>query len=563
MSGQLLSFFINNSDLRLDDAAATDQPKLLWKVVLRTGTWKLRPGPGGVKMNAPLTIYRDKAPKGHISMADLVKNFDAAAKENVTTVGVHADGTLADNGFVRKLIIQDVPGENGSKDKQSLLWAGLDITEPDVKAKIENKTLVGVSGGILFDYQRTEDAKKFNQILSHVMITNSPWINGTGGFTDKLPSGVMASEPDDLPVGELEPDDEIVPVSLDAPGVTAPDDTADPNKTTPPPAGTVVWKPEEGYQFARGKVQKSLDEWRRSMLGNRQLGVTYEDFPCYHVEDVAPGGSQAGKALICSGYGNDKEAWVALYNFDDDGDAEIEPFMNWTSAKQEWIAASEEVPAKPAPSAGRPPTPIAPSRTGDALRMAQQRRAEIVGLGRPSNPTGGIMGSISDLLAGVELSEEQRAAIAEEERKREEADRKLVGFAQDARKTETETYLAKLKGAGLDAPGLLAYVSNVFMSDDGEPALALSEETETGQRTQPRNVTASEIIKGMIDALPKDDKGKVTLSTQARRLPDDPPPPADNEEKPVDAAKAADEMAADLAEFGLDIPLSTANSNGA
>ena len=126
MSEQLIQVFLGDTPIHLDDESqAQDEPRLLWKVVLRTGTWKLRPGPGGVKLNAPLKIFRDESPKGHISMSELVKNFEAGAKEHVTVPMVHADGTTSDGGFVKKLVIQDVPGEDGSGVKESLLWAGM------------------------------------------------------------------------------------------------------------------------------------------------------------------------------------------------------------------------------------------------------------------------------------------------------------------------------------------------------------------------------------------------------------------------------------------------------
>jgi hypothetical protein len=70
----------------------------------------------------------------------------------VTVPQVHADGTTSDGGFVKKLVIQDVPGEDGSKAKESLLWAGLEITDSDLKKKLDEKSIRGVSGGILFDY---------------------------------------------------------------------------------------------------------------------------------------------------------------------------------------------------------------------------------------------------------------------------------------------------------------------------------------------------------------------------------------------------------------------------
>src|SRR4051812_30609253 len=164
MSERLIQVFLGDTPIHLDgEAQAEGEKKLLWKVVLRTGTWKLRPGPGGVKLDAPLKIFRNKAPKGHLSLTALKTNFDAAAKEYVTVPQVHADGTTSDGGFVERLAIQDVKDDDG-KVKESLLWAGLDITDSDLKKKLDEKSIKGVSGGVLFDYQRTEDAKKFDQI---------------------------------------------------------------------------------------------------------------------------------------------------------------------------------------------------------------------------------------------------------------------------------------------------------------------------------------------------------------------------------------------------------------
>src|SRR3954464_12762313 len=109
MSDRLIHAFLPDTPVHLEGEAGTGEgeKKTLWKVVLRTGTWKLRPGPGGVKLDKPLKIYRDKAPAGHISLSSLKKNFDDNAKENVTIPVVHADGTTSDSGFVRKLLIQD------------------------------------------------------------------------------------------------------------------------------------------------------------------------------------------------------------------------------------------------------------------------------------------------------------------------------------------------------------------------------------------------------------------------------------------------------------------------
>jgi hypothetical protein len=162
-----------------------------------------------------------------------------------------------------------VPGEDGSGVKESLLWAGLEITDSELQRKLSEKSIRGVSGGILFDYERTEDAKKFNQILSHVMVTNSPWINGTGDFHDNLPEGVMAAEVDDLPIGEVEFQSRETEAEVKLPQVKLDDPASVPEPPEPgtgKPTGKVVWKPEQGLDTCAAASATALDEWRRQTM---------------------------------------------------------------------------------------------------------------------------------------------------------------------------------------------------------------------------------------------------------------------------------------------------------
>jgi hypothetical protein len=570
MSERLIQIFLGDTPIHLDDQAVEGEPKLLWKVVLRTGTWKLRPGPGGVKLNSPLKIFRDKAPKGHISMSSLVKNFGAGAKENVTIPLVHADGTVSDSGFVRKLVIQDVPSEDGSGAKQSLLWAGMDITEPDIKGKVERGTLKGVSGGILFDYERTEDAKKFDQILSHVMITNTPWIGGTGGFKDKLPDGVMADEPDDLPVGELEPEgQETVALQVEpGPG------SADPERKPQPTTGEVVWKPTEGFSWIKGKLQRALEENRRRLMAQFGEDAYKLEWPFYSVDDVTgDSGSRVGKALICSGYGAEKESWVAGYKIDDSEGghdlAIIDAFQDWTPAKPEWVAASEQVVA---------PHPIRTSAVADtrkkdlfdrpdrtALAEAQQQRARRIGLSQTitTTPTigGTRMGRLRDLLQGVELSDEQREAIRQEDEEVERLRAESRENRQTKREADATAFLGALSNTVFDNPGSKRVIQSLLLSDDGGPAVEYVELSETGQRTQPRAMTATEIVRKIVDSVPKTEEERMTLSGQAPRVPGEVKPPIENPDDSVvqlDLSEAAvkeraDKLAKDMRDAGIEL----------
>jgi hypothetical protein len=566
MPQKLLHLFTAQSAVSLSapdgSKAKEGEPKLTWKVVLRTGTWALRPGPGGTKLDEPLKIFRGKAPKGHISLEALVKNFEGdekgPAKEHVTFPTVHADGTVTDSGFVRKLVIQDVYGEDGSQIKESLLWAGIEITDSVMATKVAEKSIVGCSGGILFDYKRTEDGKKFDQVLSHVMATNSPWINGCGGYSDKLPEGVMAAE--DAPDEEDE-------VSLDAPliddgGVAPPSGMPAPK----PAEGTVVWRPEEGFSFMKSKVQRALDSWRRSVIAAiPEDKRSYDDFPHMRCEDVSHDGTR-GKAMIRSGYGDDAAVWIANFKLDDDKDAIIEPFQDWTEAAQEWVAASEEQgrpkPARPAPPSGRPAVELTDLRRA---QMAREKRSYSATDTTPTSNGGPPMSKLSELLAsGIELSDEQRAladaALAEERAAEERARRD----AEARREADAKAYLSELDGLGLgekDTPGLRAEVRNIILSDDGGPALMLSEVTDSGQRTQPIQQTATEIVKRVINALPRNQEGKIALSAQARFIPGDEKPavgssPDGEEEDKLTPAQKADALLAANG-FEIGVPITT------
>jgi hypothetical protein len=587
MSERLIQIFLGDTPIHLDDQAVEGEPKLLWKVVLRTGTWKLRPGPGGVKLNSPLKIYRDKAPKGHLSLTALKNNFDAGAKEHVTVPMVHADGTTSDGGFVKKLVIQDAPSEDGKGAKQSMLWAGLEITDSELQRKLSEKSIRGVSGGVLFDYERTEDAKKFDQVLSHVMVTNSPWINGTGDFHDKLPEGVMASEAADLPMGEVElasgetdPQPQLPVVRLADPPAEG---DAPPSETA---SGTVVWKPEQGFRYLQNKVQNALRDWRNALMANVPESQRYSlDWPYFSADDVSLNGD-TGTALICSGYGSDQDSWVANFKLNTDGEAELDPFASWTPAKQEWVAASED--PNPARPAGRSsPSPTEPARTsstrtsprGFGLREAQAVRAERTRLGGKTTTTGGPMSRISDLLSrgDLQLSDEDREVLLAEDRRlanleetetqRVERERRaqVVAYCGET-KADGTVVKGKLDELGLGDPGVKKFVRNALLSDDGGPAIAFSVHLEDGSKTSPVEKTSTELLKEFIDLLPKGEQGRANLSDQARRLPDDAKPPEENNDGKLDmsdeaVAKRAIEMETEMRAAGFDVPVTAGSGS--
>jgi hypothetical protein len=158
---------------------------LIYKTVLREGEWKFSPGPGQVPINKPIKVVKDGASDGRsriISMKELKSNFDNKIKDHVTIPLSHDNKVDENTGYIRQVRI----GEDESG--RAILEAGFDFTEPDIKGKVERGTIANTSAGVLFDYIHKESGKKFNAILDHAALTNSPWLNGMKPF------GIEASE---------------------------------------------------------------------------------------------------------------------------------------------------------------------------------------------------------------------------------------------------------------------------------------------------------------------------------------------------------------------------------
>lgn len=161
---------------------------------------------------------------------------------------------------------------------------------------------------------------------------------------------------------------------------------------------------------------------------------------------------------------------------------------------------------------------------------------------------------LTDLLSRADLSDEDRELIRAEVARIAQLEANDASRREDAKHAEVVAYCGtpdgsvkgKLDELGLGDPGVKKYVRNALLSDDGGPAIELSEHLGDGRKTSGVAHTATELLKGFIDQLPKADDGRVSLAEQARRLPDDPKPPETNEPPKEDPIANADAL---LAEF--------------
>ena len=160
-----------------DDAVEEDG--LLYKTIFREGTWQYSPGAGQKPVNKPLTVITEGASSREnlvISMAEIKENFENGVKDTVTVPLNHDNRPHENTGYIKNLKFDK------DSEGRTVLKAGFDFTEPDIKEKAKRGTIPGTSGGVLFDYIHKEKGDKFNAVLDHVALTPNPWLNGMDPF---------------------------------------------------------------------------------------------------------------------------------------------------------------------------------------------------------------------------------------------------------------------------------------------------------------------------------------------------------------------------------------------
>jgi len=171
----------------------TEQGDLVYKVLCKTGTLALSPGPGQVDTEQPLNLTSE--------MFRGVKDaFDQKAFEHVTIPETHSNGALENLGTVQSVEIlskaqaltdgrlSQATKQAFSPDPDSTLYmlGGLNFTDPKAKEKAANGSILNCSVGLKFNYRRKRDGKLFPVALEHTAITNQPWVDGLGAFGGQL-----------------------------------------------------------------------------------------------------------------------------------------------------------------------------------------------------------------------------------------------------------------------------------------------------------------------------------------------------------------------------------------
>jgi hypothetical protein len=117
-----------------------------------------------------------------------------------------------------------------------------------------------------------------------------------------------------------------------------------------------------------------------------------------------------------------------------------------------------------------------------------------------------------------------------------------------------DEFIGDCNGAGLGVfPGMLKKARQIMLEDDGGPVMSLN--LSEDQAAEPKELTASGIVKTLLDALPRNEQGKLHLSDQAFDgigLADESRPPVKTPEVEGQDTRPVEERAAEAAkELGL------------
>jgi hypothetical protein len=380
--------------------------------------------------------------------------------------GDHADIARNNTGFVRKLKIVD-------EDGVSKLKAAFDFTEPDIKARVERGTIPNTSVGILYDFVRKSDAKKFPVALAHVALTHRPWI-------DKMePFGPELSDDDAAQINSFEP------VQTEEERLT--------------------WQEQTSFKTIIDKIDQTL----RS--DNFKLDEYWE------VADIAPGLVKIfNKAAGIE--------WATSYTLDE-GVAKLPPTHEWNllatgKFPTEEIKVEEEDKGDEQRIEAPATQSLDPNNLQDASLLREQEFAQ------NTNHNGGI--NMSDALNGLNLSalsDDDRAAVEAVINKNRELER-------ETRKAKVEETVNKWGDElGLSAmPGFLKTARQILLSDDGNvAALLLSDDGKAEEK-----VTATDIVTRLIESLPKTEAGKIELAAQVDLGSGDHERPSEDDERPLE-----------------------------
>lgn len=390
--------------------AVEDENGLIWKPILRTGNWQYSPGPGG-QVKRPFSVVKGNSKDiySEIGMEDVISSFKEGAVDHVTIPKDHLNKVDENTGYIRDLKIEDDPNRPG----ESILVAGHEFTEPDIKEKVLRGSIANNSCQIKNGYRDSESGKVYASVLKHSCLTNEPFIHGLASF----------SEEDGSDTEQIFLDEEIT---------------------------------EDDKVSIIDTISEKFDEFKEFLTKNNETSYNSNNEPASE--------ASFSEANLNGGFTNMPKELSEL-NLSEEVSAEVAAFL-----------ADREASIK-----------------ADAAEAAKNE-FEV---------------KLSEAVSNNETLESTLSELRSKERE-----------------NEVNSYIDELSELGFsESPGFLKEVRAILSADNGETSFDFS---ENGKGV---SFTPTEIVKRVVNALPKTDEGNFSLSEQAKLLPGDERPPANTDEE--------------------------------
>jgi hypothetical protein len=284
-----------------------DGSKIVWRNILKEGVAKAG------KKKVPFKVI----PKGKssisdrvIAMEDLIASYDDKAFDSVTIPDGHVlgdakkDSALNNTGYVNGLRVVKDAGVH-------YLQAAMGFTEPDAAAKAKRGSIPAVSSGILLNYSRRDDDKKFPAALHHVSLERDPAVRELNTFQRVYASDDAVEDDVDITLLEFQ----------------------DKEENSDAETGEIVWNEKDGTNWLREALSAALRP-----DAPKDPDRPYVEQPYYYVQDLS---QSKGLALVQEDFKGEQTRWVIPFTVAGD-EVKPGPSVRWVEGRDALIAASDE-----------------------------------------------------------------------------------------------------------------------------------------------------------------------------------------------------------------------------
>ncbi len=526
--------------LSADSETVIDDEGLVWKEVLREGEWTVRPGASQTPVKKPLRVVvgYSEDPSTEIGFADLIDAFNDGAIDHVTIPTSHEDKPEQNTGFVRALEVRQA--EDGSYK----LFAGLHFTEPDIKEKALRGTIANTSVGVIFDYIKKSTGKVYKMALGHIALTNKPWINGMKPF------GVNASEDLDI--------EEIASVIIEE-GVEIPNGVSEKLTDKENNLAEDYDNDMEEDESEESKSAEFLDKLLKAVKDNnpdailelmREFGGRWPNAWNDSISDMIYEGREEEPEMLRMIVKTIRE-----YN----GELDIDFFTQLINDVKKFYSAKQEM-MNSAESLGA--VEWLPKEWQDSDSANEGKESVSLDASDENNEVkqGGIMSEETS------VGQEEKTRLEDEEvaaddanlseptadyeaelqvtnTKLSEQEAKIRDLERELHKKSVAEKIGSLKEVGFsEFPGLLKTIEELYLADEGESVATLSLSEEGGE-TAEVELTVSDVVTRIVEAMPKSDDGSLKFSEQVSEFNDHSKRDANSEDyNPVERAAAIAEQ---------------------